>query len=83
MIVSPIEHPQTISGSVGVSFTPSDHQQLGDWSSRYDIPVPERVDTVELRQRVVTPIVHAAALVPYDHRVMMMWKLTISTTGMY
>jgi len=56
--------------SVGVSFqvviTPSDHQQLVDWSSRYDIPVPLREDTVELLQRVVTLVVQVAALVPYD-----------------
>jgi hypothetical protein len=43
----------SVSVSVGMSLnfviTPSDHEQLVDWSSRYDIPIPLREDTVELR----------------------------------
>lgn len=60
LTVSPIDLPQSIGVSVSVSFniviTPSDHEQLAEWSSRYDIPVPIREDTVKLRQRVVIPV---------------------------
>jgi len=66
---SPIEQPQTftsVSVSVNIVITPSDNQQLLDWSSRYEIPVPIREDTVELRERAVVPVVPAARLVPYD-----------------
>jgi hypothetical protein len=41
LTVSPIDLPQSIGVSVSVSFniviTPSDHEQLAEWSSRYDI----------------------------------------------
>ena len=55
-------------------FTPSDsQQQLADWSSRYDIPIPVREESVELIRRASTVIVQqlpapviTRALVPYD-----------------
>ncbi len=62
----------SLSVSVGMSLnfviTPSDHEQLVDWSSRYDIPIPLREDTVELRQLAIAPALVApvAPLVPYD-----------------
>ncbi|EFX78059.1 hypothetical protein DAPPUDRAFT_105562 [Daphnia pulex] len=60
----------SIGVSVRVSFniviTPSDHDQLAEWRSRYDIPVPIREDTVELRQRAVIPVAQTVPLVPYD-----------------
>jgi hypothetical protein len=63
-----IDQPSTtvsVGLSVNVIISPSDHQQLVDWSSRYDVPLPLREDTVELRPRDVAP--HAVRpLVPYD-----------------
>ncbi|EFX71017.1 hypothetical protein DAPPUDRAFT_256316 [Daphnia pulex] len=55
--------------SVNFMISPSDHQQLVDWSSRYEIPLPLREDTVELLQRNVAPVAPFAVdhpLVPYD-----------------
>ena len=69
-MVSPIL--PSISVSVGMSLnfviTPSDHEQLVDWSSRYDIPIPIREYTVEIRQLAVAsaPFAKVAPLVPYD-----------------
>ncbi len=55
-------------------FTPSySQQQLADWSSRYDKPIPVREESVELIRRAPTVIVQqppapviTRALVPYD-----------------
>ncbi len=66
---SPIDQLQpSITISHLIVITPSDHQQLVDWSSRYEIPIPLREDTVELRQRAVAPMLPAAPppLVPSD-----------------
>jgi hypothetical protein len=69
---SPILDQPSITVSVGLSvnfiISPSDHQQLVDWSSRYDVPLPLREDTVELLQRAVAPVapVTEHPLVPYD-----------------
>jgi hypothetical protein len=54
--------------SLNFVITPSDHEQLVDWSSRYDIPIPLREDTVELRQLAIAPapVAPVAPLVPYD-----------------
>jgi hypothetical protein len=70
LLPSPIDHIDQLQPSITIShlivITPSDHQQLVDWSSRYEIPIPLREDTVELRQRAVAPMLPAAPLVPYD-----------------
>ena len=70
LLPSPIDHINQLQPSITIShlivITPSDHQQLVDWSSRYEIPIPLREDTVELRQRAVAPMLPAAPLVPYD-----------------
>ncbi len=71
---APVQSPilPSISVSVGMSLnfviTPSDHQQLVNWSSRYDIPIPIREYTVELRQLAVAPapVAPEAPLVPND-----------------
>ena len=68
LLPSPIDHINQLQPSITIShliiITPSDHQQLVDWSSRYEIPIPLREDTVELRQRAVAPMLPAAPLVP-------------------
>ncbi|EFX70009.1 hypothetical protein DAPPUDRAFT_113060 [Daphnia pulex] len=68
----PIVDQPSITVSVGLSvnfiISQSDHQQLVDWNSRYDVPLSLREDTVELLQRAVAPVgpVTERPLVPYD-----------------